>query len=73
MIDFATSIQKTRNYPERHDEAETYVGGAVVDEKGAGASSYSDTARRIIASRPAMYFTIALAVGGILGWLTSKR
>ena len=73
MIDFATSIQKTSKFPERYNAGKSYLGEIVVDEHAEGASAISDTARRLIGSKPAMYFTIAFAVGGLLGWLTSKR
>lgn len=73
MIDFANSIQKTGTFPEGINAEDTLLGDTTVDAHGVETASISDTARRLIASNPATYFTIALAVGGILGWLTSKR
>ncbi len=73
MIDFANSIQKTKTFPKRNNAEDTHFGDTTVDANGVETASISDISRRLIASNPAMYFTIALAVGGIQGWLTSKR
>lgn len=74
MIDFATSMQKTKRLHEqqvKEDRVGDKFGDTLDDDKVA--SPILDATRRSIALRPAFYLTIAFSVGGLLGWLTSKR
>ncbi len=75
MIDFATSMQKTRRLHEPNSNEEIVINDAIGDGYGYGENppAISDAARRLIALRPAFYLAMAFSLGGFLGWLTSKR
>lgn len=73
MIDFGNSVQKNRTFPERPKAEHSLRGDDSDDEHGYEAPSVADIGRRLIGAKPAMYVTLAFTIGGILGWLTSKK
>lgn len=73
MIDFKNSIQKSR-IPLDSRKAIGDLGTNLPTEFGSvGASDIPDRARRVIAANPSVCVAAAFIVGGILGWLTSRR
>ena len=73
MIDFATPIRRSRVL-EPLNRVEYKNGDSVISRNNANTNSAcSDVARRIVSSRPAACVAVAFAVGGIFGWLTSRR
>ncbi len=73
MIDFATSSLGNKWQIERNNKRGTDLDESSVAGCNAQCSRGMDTARRLIAERPGFSFAIAFAVGGVLGWLTSKK
>lgn len=72
MIDFETAVQRT-NDTLRNNEQKVIRDDVIAHEYGSNRSDAMDLARQMIAARPAICFAIALAVGGAMGWLTSKN
>ena len=72
MIDFETAVQRT-DKTLRSGEQQVIRDEVIAHEYGSKRPDTVDAAREMIAARPAICFAIALAVGGALGWLTSKR
>lgn len=72
MIDFGTTVQRTNSTLSNNEEVAIHD-DVVTHEYNENRSDAMDIARQSIAARPALWFAIALAVGGTLGWLTSKR
>ena len=72
MIDFKNSIQKSRL---TDSQTRTGVNQTSFQTEGRGfaTSEIPDRARRLIAASPAVSIAAAFVVGGILGWLTSRR
>ena len=73
MIDFKNSIQKSRIPLDSRNA----IGGALInlpsEDGSVVASDIPDKARRLIAANPTVCVAAALIVGGVLGWLTSRR
>ncbi len=73
MIDFGTVVRKNRALdPHNRDEFRS-IDSVFSSNDSESRSDFPDAARRIISSRPAVCVALAFAVGGIVGWLTSRR
>ena len=73
MIDFVTPVRKNRLLnPHNRDEFGS-IDSVFSSNDGESRSDFPDGARRIISSRPAVCVALAFVVGGIVGWLTSRR
>lgn len=73
MIDFATQVRKKRELdPIEFDpfKIASSVFSKPLSETGA---ALPDAARRIVSSNPVGSIAIAFAIGGLIGWLTSRR
>ncbi len=73
MIDFATQVRKKRELdPIEFDpfKIASSVFSNPLSETGA---ALPDAARRIVSSNPVGSIAIAFAIGGLIGWLTSRR
>ena len=73
MIDFTTIRPRTSIAVVQNHTHESSVDRTLVDSCDANFSRITDEMRRLIARKPALCFAIAIAIGGALGWLTTKR
>lgn len=73
MIDFRNSIQKSRIPLDPQQANGVLVTKWPASDGGVVASDIPDKARRLIAANPSVCVAAALIVGGVLGWLTSRR
>ena len=73
MIDFSTTNPRTKGLHEQRHHQEMLSDNAIALEVDQNRSDPIDTAREIIAAKPAIFLAIAFVVGGTLGWLTSRR
>jgi hypothetical protein len=73
MIDFSTTTQRTKGLHDQRLQQEMLPDNASAREVDQNRSDPIDTAREIIAAKPAIFLAIAFVVGGTLGWLTSRR
>ena len=73
MIDFVKPIQKNRvlNRPVNDEFKKADL--AFSSHSGNANPDLPDLARRIVSTSPAKSVLSAFAVGGIFGWLTSRR
>ncbi len=73
MIDLTTPIRKSSVLEPLNRHEYNKVDSAFSNNHFNMNSNFPDVARRIISSSPAAYVAMAFAVGGIFGWLTSRR
>ncbi len=73
MIDFSTTIQRNQGLHEQRLPQAMPLDNAIALEHDRNRADPIDTARQIIAAKPAIFLAIAFVVGGTLGWLTSRR
>lgn len=73
MIDFATPVRKNRVLDPHNSDEFIRIDSVFSSNDGDSRSDFPDVARRIISSRPAVCVALAFVVGGIVGWLTSRR
>lgn|GEM_PF-1811611 len=73
MIDFKNSIQTSRIPIDSQNAARDLVTNLAGYDNSVRASEIPDKARRLIAANPSVCVAAAFIVGGILGWLTSRR
>lgn len=73
MIDLATTVRKSRVYNPLNSHKSKKVESIFSNNKGIANSDLPDMARRIVSSSPEACIAMAFAVGGIFGWLTSRR
>ena len=73
MIDFKNLNSKPRISIEQHVNEQAIASFGEPSDLPFGATVIPDEARRIIASMPSVCIATALIIGGLLGWLTSKR
>ena len=73
MIDFKNSIQTSRIPLDSQNTFGERVTNLPAYDDSVRASEIPDKARRLIAANPSVCVVAAFIVGGILGWLTSRR
>ena len=73
MIDFATPARKNRVLDPNNSDEFRRIDSIFSSNDGDSKSDIPDVARRIISSRPSICVAMAFVVGGIVGWLTSRR
>ena len=73
MIDFATPVRKNRVLDRLDSDEFKKVDLVVSSDNDITNSDFLDMARRIVSTSPAASVVLAFAVGGIIGWLTSRR
>lgn len=73
MINFTTPVRKSRVFDPLNSLEYKKSDSASSTKHARTNSDFTDVARRIVSSSPATCVAIALSVGGIFGWLTSKR
>lgn len=73
MIDFPQTSPDERTYYGRLDAERFFSRPYRSPELYAHKSKIPDQARRLIASKPALFIAAAFIAGGALGWLTSTR
>ena len=73
MIDFSKTLPRTEVEYETRLQHEMYLNKESSLECGKNISDSLDLARQYIAARPTAVIAIAFAIGGALGWLTSRR
>ncbi len=73
MIDFATQARKKRQLDPIELDPFKMVSSILSNPLSETGSALPDAARRIISSNPVGSVALAFAIGGLIGWLTSKR
>ena len=73
MIDFAKPIRKNRVLDRLVNDEFKKVDLVFSSNNGNVNADFPDLARRIVSTSPATSVALAFAVGGIFGWLTSRR
>ena len=74
MIDFAKTRSPLRSATSSKNRAFDSEELLADSPHGTNVSSeFANRARRLIAEKPAVCVTAAFVLGGIIGWLTSKR
>ena len=73
MIDFKNLNTKSRiSVGQQVNEQAIALFGKLSNDRF-GATAIPDEARKIVASMPTLSIATSLIIGGIFGWLTSKR
>lgn len=73
MIDFATQVRKKRELDPIEFDPFKMVSSVISNPLSEPGTALPDAARRIISSNPVGSVALAFAIGGLFGWLTSKR
>ena len=73
MIDFKNLNTKAKILIEQHGNEQAICSFGESSNDRLGAKAIPDEARKIIASMPSVCIATAAIIGGIFGWLTSKR
>ena len=73
MIDFATQVRKKRELDPNEFDPLKMVRSVLFNPLSETGSALPDAARRIISSNPVGSVALAFAIGGLIGWLTSRR
>ena len=73
MIDFAKPIRKNGVLDRLVNDEFKKVDFVFSSNNGNANDDFPDLARRIVSTSPATSVALAFAVGGIFGWLTSRR
>ena len=73
MIDFKNSIQKSRISLDSQNGTSSPEDHLLGFDRGVASLDVPDRARRVIAAHPSVSVAAAFIIGGILGWLTSRR
>lgn len=73
MIDFSKNLPRTEAARETRLQDEMFVNQESSLECDKNLPDPLDLARRYIAAQPITVIAIAFAIGGALGWLTSKK
>ena len=73
MIDFSKNLPRTEAEHGNRLQEEWYLNENDSAERDEPIFDPLDLARQCIAARPTTTIAIAFAIGGALGWLTSRR
>ncbi len=73
MIDFSTTLRSPNGSHDQRLREDLLYDCAITSEYDEGDFRSIDFARQSIAAKPALFIAFAFAVGGVLGWLTSRR
>jgi len=73
MIDFATQVRKKRELDPTEIDLLKIASSVFSNPLSETGAALPDAARRIISSNPLGSLALAFGIGGLIGWLTSKK
>ena len=73
MIDFATQVRRKRELDPIEIDPFKMANAIFLNPLSETGAAFPDAARRIVSSNPLGSIAMAFAIGGLIGWLTSRR